>query len=112
MSEDDKQTLCFLRADKNKLYTTRLKTRQMTCQINLQKGDSISSSKNWLLHLIPEISPKCFISNMPTAEEFAIRKHEAVTFSHLSAEKYTTRKGTHITVTWKKSASKSAWIGQ
>lgn len=42
------------------------------------KEGNISNSKNCLLHLVPEISPKYFISNMPTAEEFAIRKHGAV----------------------------------
>lgn len=53
--------------------------RQVSCQINLWKGESFSSSKNWLLRLMPEISPKYFISNMPTAEKFATRKHEVVT---------------------------------
>lgn len=62
-----------------KQLLSQLKIRQMSFHINLWKAESISSSKTWLLHLIPEISPKYFTSNLPTADEFAIRKHKTVT---------------------------------
>lgn len=50
----------------------QLKIRQMSCQINLRKEDSISSSKNWLLRLIPEISPSILFQTCQQQRSFQL----------------------------------------